>query len=463
MNNILTQKNKKILKTILIITFIIYIAYLCINIAVNTDFNTAPDEFMKYDICKYICNHLKLPHGGDKEIMNEMWGISYAFTPILAYIFSGLFMKFATFFTQNGDIILIAGRLFSVLCIIGYSYICIKISNKLFKGIYKWLFVVLATLLPQLIYLGTYINNDSLALFSIAIIIYAWIQGFEKDWNWKSCVMLGMGIGICALSYYNAYGYILTSIFIYIISCGIKKINIKEFLKKGIVIAAIATAIAGWWFIRSYIIYDGDFLGLNTSKQYSQMYAIEQLKPTNRATPANEHISLIYMLKDMQWIKISIQSMIGIFGYMNIIMDRRIYIVYLLIIGLGIVGISFEWIVALIKKIHSKINNKSKEIITEKNIKNKEKILFNIAMIINIIIPIFLSIYYSYFNDFQPQGRYIMPIIIPLMYFITIGLKNICNYFIRNKTIRNIIIILLIIVWAIMPLYISFTYIVNNL
>lgn len=463
MKNILTQKNKKIFKTILIIIFIIYISYLCINIAVNTAFNTAPDEFMKYDICKYICNHLKLPHGGDKEIMNDMWGISYAFTPILAYIFAGLFMKVATFFTQNGDIILISARLFSVLCIIGYAYICIKISNKLFKGIYKWLFIVLATLLPQLIYLGTYINNDSLALFSIALIIYAWIQGIEKDWDWKSCVILGVGIGICALSYYNAYGYILTSIFIYIISCVIKKINIKEFFKKGIVIAAIATAIAGWWFIRNYILYDGDFLGLNTSKQYSQMYAIEQLKPTNRATPANEHISLIYMLKDMQWIKISIQSMIGIFGYMNIIMDRRIYIVYSLIIGLGIIGISFEWIVALTKKILLKINNKNKENITEKDIKNKENILFNIVMIINIIIPIFLSIYYSYFSDFQPQGRYIMPIIIPLMYFITIGLRNICNFFIRNKIIRNIIIILFIIVWTIMPLYISFTYIVNNL
>lgn len=459
MNNILTQRNKKIFKTILIIIFIIYIAYLCTNIAVNTEFNTAPDEFMKYDICKYICNHLKLPHGGDKEIMNEMWGISYAFTPILSYIFSGLFMKVATFFTQNEFSLVVAARLISVICITIYAFVCVKISERLFKGVYKWLFIAFVTLLPQLIYLGSYINNDSLAIMSTAIIVYSWIRGLEKDWDWKSCIILGVGIGICALSYYNAYGYILTSIIIYVTSCIIKKIDIKTFLKKGIVITLISLAIAGWWFVRSYIIYDGDFLGLNTSKQYSQMYAIEQLKPTNRATPANGHISLIYMLKNMQWIKISIQSMIGIFGYMNIIMDAKIYIAYVLIIGLGVIGLSFKWIISSIKKI----NNKNKEIITKKDIKNREKILFNIIMVINIIIPIILSLYYSYFSDFQPQGRYIMPIIIPLMYFITIGLKDIFNYFIKNKTIRNSIIILFISVWAIMPLYISFTYIVNNL
>ena len=150
----------------------------------------------------------------------------------------------------------------------------IKISKKLFKGVYKWLFVVLITLLPQVIYLGTYITNDALALFSISIIVYGWILGLERDWDWKSCITMAVGIGICALSYYNAYGYILCSIIIYFVSGYIKKMNIKEFLKKGIAIFAIAFAIGGWWFVRSYIIYDGDFIAFNVQREYGEKYAI---------------------------------------------------------------------------------------------------------------------------------------------------------------------------------------------
>lgn len=461
----LTDKTKKTLKLVAIVVFIIYIFSICFNMAINTAYNTAPDETMKYDVCQYIYHNLKLPHGGDESIRNEMYGMSYAFTPILSYMFSGIFMRIISLFTQNEFALVIAARLVSVICITIYAFVCVKISEKLFKGTYKWLFIVFVTLLPQLIYLGSYINNDSLAIMSTAIIVYSWIRGIEKDWDWKSCVILGVGIGICALSYYNAYGYILTSIFIYIISCIIKKINIKEFFKKGIVIAAIAIAIAGWWFIRSYILYDGDFLGLNTSREYGELYAMDAYKPSNRATPQHQNMTLQYMLFDIGWIKYTIISFIGCFGYMNVFLNKKIYIFYISIVILGIIGLILSWIVNLIRKILIKCFNKNKSANIDdiEKIKKKEKILFNIMMIINIIIPVILSLYYSYFNDLQPQGRYVMPIIIPLMYFITIGLKNICNFFIRNKITRNIIIILFIIVWTIMPLYISFTYIVNNL
>ena len=33
------------------------------------------------------------------------------------------------------------------------------------------------------------------------------------------------------------------------------------------------------------------------------------------------------------------------------------------------------------------------------------------------------GITFSYFDDFQAQGRYCMPILIPLMYYLTMGLK----------------------------------------
>lgn len=451
--NDIKKRKIKIIGTIL---FISYIFGLCFSWSLSTEYNSAPDEYMKYDVCTYICNNLKLPHGGDESIRNPIWGISYAFTPILSYIFSALFMRFTMLFTQNTFIILISARFISVLCITGYAIMCTKIANKLFKGVYKWLFIVFVTLLPQLVYLGSYINNDSLALFSISIIVYSWIIGLENDWDWKSCIIMAIGIGICALSYYNAYGYILCSVIIYFISSYIKKMDITEFLKKGTIIILIVFAIAGWWFIRNFVLYNGDFLGLNTSNEYSQMYAQEEYKPSNRNTPAHRKISLKYMLKDMNWIKITKTSFIGQFGYMSVLMNKKIYRAYELIGIIGIIGIICGVVLQFIRKIIQKTKNNS---INKVGKKTYESILFNSIMIICIVIPIVLSIYYSYFSDFQPQGRYIMAILIPLMYFIVIGFKNLFDSIIKNKVLKNLLLIAIILVWSVMPIYIFFTYI----
>ena len=455
----LTEKNKKIIKNIMIAIFLAYIFILCFSTARGTEFNSAPDEKMKYDVCKYIYNNSKLPHGGEESIRDENYGISYAFMPILSYIISAVFMRLFDIFSTDPFSLIVSARLVSVLCITAYAFMCIKISEKLFKGIYKWVFVAFATLLPQLLYLGSYINNDALAQLSISIIIYSWIIGLEKDWNWKSCIILGVGIGLCSMSYYNAYGYILTSVILYFVSGVVKKMNIKEFLKKGFAIAGIAILIGGWWFLRSYILYDGDIFAIKTQREYGQKYALEAFKPTNRKTPANQGYSFKYMLKDLNWVGTIKASFIGLFGYMDTFMKGGFYKVYETIGEVALLGLVLGVVIWIIKKIRKNTTEKESNLINEV----KNKILLDAIFIINIIITIALSLYYSYNMDFQPQGRYIMPMIIPFMYFLTIGIKNIFDIIIKNEKIKNVLLGVGIIILAIMAIYISINYVIKPL
>ena len=174
---------------------------------------TGPDEAMKYDVCNYIAVNGHLPYGGDPSIRNGIWGTSYGFTPLLSYIVSAVFLKIAYLFTEDAQILYIAVRFTSVLCITGMTAMIIRIGHFLFeKRNSRWLFIILTTLLPQVLYLGSYLNNDSFALLTISIIIYAWIRGIREPWDVKDCVLLAVGIGLCALSYYNAYGLSLIHI-----------------------------------------------------------------------------------------------------------------------------------------------------------------------------------------------------------------------------------------------------------
>ena len=418
----ITEKKVKIF-------FVILVFLLTLIISTNIKYGNAPDEEMKYVVCKYIYENNSLPIGSDPAIINTLWGTSYGFTPVLSYIFSGIFMKIISIFTTDKMALCIAARFTSVLCYTGLAIITIKIADKIFeeKKIYKWLFIVMITCLPQLMFLGSYINNDSLAMFSIALIIYAWICGIKSKWKWKDVITLGIGIGICALSYYNAYGYILTSVILFIISFFINnkekiKVNIYNLLKKGLVISAIALVIAGWWFVRNYIIYDGDFLGREASDKCAEINASPEYKPSIHETPQKIGESVWQVLIERNWLSQTIKSFIGMFGFNAIAIPNILYKLYCLIYLVGFIGAIIYVITNLKKKYYNK---------------EKNKLLLEIIFIINILISLYLSFIYSYTSDFQPQGRYIMPILIPFMYFTTIGLKQVLESILNIGIIKE--------------------------
>ena len=418
------KKHKKIIMTIFLIGLFCY--YLIWT--VSQPYNSCPDEKMKWDICKYIAENNSIPDGRDESIRDSIWGISYAFQPILTYMICAVFVKIASIFTTQQFALVVAARLVSTISMTLTIYFVIKIANKLFKdkGIYQYLFIVFIAFQPITAFLASYINNDSTAILAISIIIYLWILGLESNWKTKHCILLGGAVGFCALTYYNAYGYILCSVLICLSSAVLNKMDAKEIVKKALIVASVAFAVAGWWFVRNAIIYDGDILGTKTQNEYGDKYALEQYKPSVRKTPENSNESIWHMLNEDAWANTTAKSFVGIFGYHSILMSNKIYYSYL---GLWLIG----GLGCLLK---------FKDLFIYKK-EEKSKYILNYIFVIAIIIPILLSIIYSYTSDFQPQGRYIMGIIIPFVYFVVNGIQTMLEKFIKSEKIRNIIIIMI--------------------
>ena len=78
-----TMKKKQYVPEILFLAVLFCFIFLW---AVVQPLNVSPDEHMRYQIVEYIMKHGTLPEGGDPEIRNELWGISYAFSPITSYM-----------------------------------------------------------------------------------------------------------------------------------------------------------------------------------------------------------------------------------------------------------------------------------------------------------------------------------------------------------------------------------------
>jgi hypothetical protein len=407
--------------------FILGVVLILVGWSVIQPLGGGPDEKMRYSIVQYIFVHWELPHGGDPEILDRTWGFSYAFQPILPYIISAVFVKIGTLFTMNGFALLLFARLVNIIIGTVMALITRKLSKKIFtSSLAAWLFTLLVVLLPMQLFMHTYVNTDSMALMSTVLIVYAWVCGAESDWNTKSCIQLAAGIILCSMSYYNAYGYILCSMILllfFYVQVKNNKLNVEwaKLFKKGSLIAVIVLIGIGWWFVRSYIIYDGDFLGLRIRDEYAEIYAIDSLKPSIHETYYNQGHSIWYMLKNSNFIILTSKSFIAMFGNMAVGVYDWIYNGYLILIVLGLIGMLLPV--------------KNRTYLT--TLKNRDIKLINFNMLLCILIPNILNIWAAYSYDYQPQGRYSLPMLVALMYFVSIGLHKLISMVLKKEKIRQ--------------------------
>lgn len=397
-------------------------------------FDSGPDEELRYRVNQFIYKYGKLPRGTDEEVISRVWGVSYAYKPCLTSIIGGYLMRFMGMFSTDTFLLLMTARFVNVLFGMGFAWYVMQIGKRLFKGIYKIFFIMLILLLPQVTYLFTYVNNDGIALFSTAMIIFYWLKGTTSKWNRQSCIGTAVGCSFCIMSYYNSYGFLLISAILFICSMrihyrGLSKENIRLILGRGGFILAIAFVLTGWWFIRNAIIYDGDFLGVRVINEYAEIYAQEAYKPSVKQSLFEQGVSFKEMLfgEKYLWVQETYYSFIAYFGAKQYRLGTDIYHIHINIIGLSVCGFAVIF-VRKARELFGIWKNKGRM-----SAEFKQKIALYVSLAAAMIIPVFLSLYYSYKDDFQPQGRYIMPMVIPLMIFLTMGVQAVLQFVFKRK------------------------------
>lgn len=358
-------------------------------------YNYAPDEYMRYPVSEFIFRNDRLPVGA--ETGDNPWGFSYAQMPTMLCNYLGYIpMKLTSLFTSDEYALVVAARFGSVLCGGIFLLYIIKTAKLLFPRPINWIVTVFVSMMPQLCFLCSYINNDICALCGAAMILYSWVRIVKEGWHSSLSAVMAVGIGICGISYYNSYGWVLMCVIMLLSYIIINKDDRKRLLRQGLLIAGITVAIMAFPFIRQYVVF-GDLLGFKTTSYYGELYAMDSLKPSVRRalTIRAQGIPLWDMLFGMGWLRTVYKSFIGVFGYMAYPVSSVItkgYFILFCIMGVTLIVIAVKG-----------ITNISRE-----NIKKEYRnIIFYVCLIGSMIIPVLLSVMYSYGNDYQAQGRYI--------------------------------------------------------
>ena len=371
-------------------------------LAWKMDANAGPDEVFRYKVAEWIAANNRLPTGYEDELVNPVWCYSYAFTPYLPSILAALFIKIVSLFTSAPRVLLFAARLVNVFAGMGTIYVALRAGDKLFenKGSVCF-FAAVAAYLPQFTFLAGYLNNDVITALAAFMILDALLDGGRSGWNFRNMLYLAAGTGVCMLTYYFGYGWVLAAVagFFYT-SLRVEKDRRQTFKKAGI-IALMVFVIAGWYFIRNGIMYHGDFLGYSAQNDYVGIYASEHgIIPANN--PGMKSMHLRDMLHNGRWTETTMESFIGMFGGMIICLDGKFYDFYTLAF----------WMCIMLFVLY--------------RYKTKEKIstAFIMMLLFEIAFPIVFSIYSSYTRDYSPQGRYLIAVLPAIAVFTSVGIDE---------------------------------------
>ena len=402
---------------------------------------------------KYICEHGELPTGLEEEIRIPGYGFSYMLYNAFPYIVMGLAMRLVKCFTADPAALLFTARFINVLAGLAMAYVVWLLAGRLFaKEGTRWLFCVAVTYQPMNVFVHSYVNTDSFCMLSTALIVYGLVRMYQEKADVKSCLWTAAGVILCALSYYSAYGYILAAVILYIAYFAKRgeggRYDMKGLLKYAGLTSGIVLLGIGWWFIRQGMVLDGDFLGLHTRNVLTAQYGRESVK--FGSTFAGQGISFFGMIKEMIARRLPSKlagTLIAAYGGLGLKPQVWYYVLYGLVWLAGAAGYAMYLAGRkTCRENHAAISIGAEELADASShrlfrlirsprfrksgqptglpLGSLTHCTFHVCMVMCMVLPLVLYLRYCYMTDYQEQGRYLLPALVPAMYYVVKGLER---------------------------------------
>lgn len=296
-----------------------------------------------------------------------------------------------TFPYRGRALILHLARLVSVLMGTGTVIYIFLIGRKIFPPYPEigGLAATLVALNPQFLFISGAVNNDNLITLTITALCFHLLCAINSERPTMQWLLAGLWLNIGVLAKVNGLLFIVV-IFLSLAIQAWQRRSLELFIKNGLAIGTITMLLSGWWFIRNWMLY-GDILGWS-------IYT--EITSTNlRQAPLT--MQDIRFFFDTQF-----NTFWSRFGWGSIWAPDWFYLWIKYLLTIASAGVLFfiirKW------KVLSTFQRTALFILSFMAIIHEGYMLWAITK----------------FNESWYQGRYIFPIMAPLMIAMSLGLLN---------------------------------------
>lgn len=380
------------------------------NFAVN-DVRGGPDEAIHYGFnVDFIRKNHRLPVGGQDDLeaygacrdnkvglipcvysYNTYPGPNYVASAISAELFGQtkrISPQTASRFTS-----LASGIIFVIFA---YAAAYAITRRRLFSA------VIVATLafIPQVIFTNSYTNMDAHSLAISAVLGFTLVKFMQAPRSRKRQIFLAITLfGLLPVAKYNYFILGLGSLILVVYTFIKHKFTKKELLRFFGYATLSFLVLASFWYIRNLILYN-DLLGQSfVVEKMAQYHALGQMYSFN--------LSSLNLLVHLDFFNILFRSFFYGFGLMNFFLEEYNYKILLAIL-LGTTSLlGYHLFQPTIKQSENR------------------KLIGAVLLYAFVGLgSLFIIIYNSLHYDFQPQGRYMYPILIPTVLLLAYAIKQ---------------------------------------
>lgn len=395
-------------------------------------FGEAPDEPTHFDEARFIAEHNRFPVFDQETDFLQTYctgpagpcGTSYALLPGLNYAISAGFMKLQHAFTgEPYSSLHFAARLTSVLSIPIYVFFLWMTAQLLLaQRLARVTALLLGAFIPQVAFIGGYVNNDAFSLAVGAAVTYLSVRLLCNGYSRFMPLYGGVALGLLALSranYYPLFGLFAVAWAFAAYRMWQNDRTARRIALYSLVTVTVTMAIGAWWYIRNLQLY-GDPLGLDTMNAvFDALAPLRQSRADQGAT----FTSLLF--DDPVWTKFTFRSFWGVFSWMSVFLNSRIY----LLIETMLFGAAAGLVIAAYRAL-------------SKHGRRVWRWRSSWAwLLLALLLPtaILISVWTSLYNDFQPQGRYLYAALIPVVLLTSLGLHSLWENGVYRQTVTLLI------------------------
>ncbi|MDP8925227.1 MAG: DUF2142 domain-containing protein [Chloroflexota bacterium] len=249
------------------------------------------------------------------------------------------------------------------------------------------------------------INNDSLANALAGVTLATLLVGWRRGFGVRGAVALGVLLGLVLLTKLTAYVYVplgLATLFLRERRPGPPLGEVfSRAARLTLLAGGVALLIASWWFVRNVSVYGlADPLGL------ARHDAVVVGQPRWQAL---DLASLDFFYR------VLFRSFWGMFGWMGVVLPDRVYLLYLGLTLLAILGLLLPWLRVASRAIGDLFKRRGDDA-------GRGPVALRAPWLIwTPILLVFAAVAYYNLTFIQPQGRYLFPALVPLAVVLATG------------------------------------------